>query len=70
MPAERDAACLFVFNPFPAASIPKISTSLSSRKGWNNHRALDPPPIHATRALGKQFSFSKICFFASSPIID
>ena len=42
----------------------------SSRKGWNKPNALDPPPIHATKTSGSLFSFSKICFFASSPITD
>ena len=67
-PADREAACNLLSIPFPAASTPKISTSLSSRKGWNSPSAFEPPPIQATKALGNRFSFSRICFLASSPI--
>ena len=49
---EADAACC-LSRPWPAASMPSISTVVSSRKGWNSPIAFDPPPIAATSRSGK-----------------
>ena len=49
-----EAAWASVSSPWPAASTPKISTSGSSRKGWNSPMALEPPPMQATSESGSR----------------
>ena len=53
-----------------SASTPYKATSWSSKNSWIDPIKFEPPPMHATIASGSLFSFSKICFLISFPIID
>src|ERR1044072_5820746 len=53
-PPLRLAACWPVSMPCPAASMPSIATSGSSRKGRNSPIAFEPPPTAAISRPGRR----------------